>query len=444
MECEGCSGKSSSATLEDAMPLGRIETALSRLPVVARVIERLDAARTENAALHLADKLFENDREEYSSRWLRENQAWILANAAPPPPAVNGCARIAMLVTAFNHRSLNNWRPLLDDLIASGHAVYTALFPLMSDPDHEGLFDLPYPNLLTARIDEKLQPIDGDLRAILNSLRQAVARCGIDVVWMSTFHAGPEQYIQEAVRDLHRRPVTIGLQHGMQHDWQVFEESADKFDLFGTFGPHFYPKCSDRFRLRMITCGLPKLDTVPRIERSGEIRRILFAAQNKPSFEILKPFLRELSAMTDAEIVIRPHPQWRDLYSGSSNEFALDVVDRPITESLRDVDAVITTGSTAGLESLAMGLPTAVLPFCGGEVYAPAGIVVTKLDANEVVSVFRRFDDPDFNAHINGFLESVAGPRGTRTNLSVGQVERAANLVNQMQALTANLDRRRA
>jgi hypothetical protein len=145
--------------------------------------------------------------------------------------------------------------------------------------------------------------------------------------------------------------------------------------------------------------------------------------------------------MTDAEIVIRPHPQWRDLYSGSSNEFALDVVDRPITESLRDVDAVITTGSTAGLESLAMGLPTAVLPFCGGEVYAPAGIVVTKLDANEVVSVFRRFDDPDFNAHINGFLESVAGPRGTRTNLSVGQVERAANLVNQMQALTANLDR---
>jgi hypothetical protein len=345
--------------------------------VVARVIERLDAARTENAALHLTHELFENDRAEYSDRWLCENQAWILANAAPPRSAIDGGSRLAMLVTAFNCRSLNNWRPVFDSLIASGHSVYTALFPLVTDPDHEGLFDLPYPNLLTARIGEKLQPIDGDLRAILNSLRQAVARCGIDVVWMSTFHAGPEQYIQEAVRDLHRRPVTIGLQHGMQHDWQVFEESADKFDLFGTFGPHFYPKCSDRFRLRMITCGLPKLDTVPRIERSGEIRRILFAAQNKPSFEILKPFLRELSAMTDAEIVIRPHPQWRDLYSGSSNEFALDVVDRPITESLRDVDAVITTGSTAGLESLAMGLPTAVLPFCGGEVYAPAGIVVT-------------------------------------------------------------------
>ena len=426
------------------MPLGRVEAALSRLPVVARVIERLDAARTENAALHLVHELFENDRAKYSDRWLRENQAWILANAASPPAAIDGGSRIAVLVTAFNCRSLNNWRPVLDSLIAGGHAVYTALFPLVTDPDHEGLFDLPYPNLLTARIGEKLQPIDGDLRGILNSLRQIVTGYGIDVVWMSTFHAGPEQYIHEALRDLHRRPVTIGLQHGMQHDWSVFEGWADKFDLFGTFGPHFHSKCSERFRLRMITCGLPKLDVIPRYERSGNIRRILFAAQNQPPFEILKPFLRELSSITGAEIVIRPHPQWRDLYSGLSNEFALDSVERPIIESLRDVDAVITTGSTAGLESLATGLPTVVLPFCGGEVYETAGIVVTKLDPNEVVSTFRRFDDPEFNAHINSFLDSVAGPKGMRTGLSVGQDERAANLVNQMQALTASLDRKRA
>jgi hypothetical protein len=426
------------------MPQGRVESALSKLPVVARVVERLDAARIENAALRLTHKLFENDRAEYSDRWLRENQAWILANAAPPRTMVNCDSRMAMLVTAFNCRSFNNWRPLFDSLIASGHSVYTALFPLVTDPDHEGLFDLPYRNLLTARIGEKLQPVDGDLSSILNSLRQIVGGYGIDVVWMSTFHAGPEQYIHEALRDLHRRPITIGLQHGMQHDWPVFEGWVNKFDLFGTFGPYFYSKCSERFRLRMINCGLPKLDGIPRYEKSGHIRRILFAAQNQPPFEVLKPFLCELSSMTGAEIVIRPHPQWRDLYSGLSNEFALDAVERPIVESLRDVDAVITTGSTAGLESLATGLPTVVLPFCGGEVYEPAGIVVARLDPDEVISMFRRFNEADFNAHIDSFLESVAGPKGSRTNLSVGQVERAANLVNQMQALTASLDRHRA
>src|ERR1700733_15901359 len=103
------------------MPLGRVETALSKLPVVARVIERLDAARAENASLHLTHKLFENDRAEYSDRWLRENQAWILANATPPPVASEGLSPIAMLVTAFNSRSFNNWRPMLDSLIERGH-----------------------------------------------------------------------------------------------------------------------------------------------------------------------------------------------------------------------------------------------------------------------------------------------------------------------------------
>ena len=419
------------------MPVGRVETALSKLPVVARVIERLDVARAENAALHLTHQLFENDRTE----WLRENQAWILANAVSSPAAVDGGPRIAMLVTAFNCRSINNWRPMLDSLIARGHEVYTALFPLMSDPDHRGLFDLPYPNLLTAKLGPKLQPVDGDLRGVMNALRQAVVRNSIDLVWMATFHAGPEQHIREALRDLDRRPVTIGLQHGMQHEWSVFERWADKFDLFGTFGPHFYPNCSERFRLRMITCGLPKLDAVPRMERSGRIKRILFAAQNQPSFEILKPFLDELRSIADAEVIIRPHPQWRGMYHRLSNEFAVDLADKPITESLREVDAVITTGSTAGLESLAMGLPTAVLPFCGGEVYEVAGIMVSELDPNEVIALFQRFDDPKFSAKIDSFLDSVAGPKGMRTSLGVGQVERAVNLTNQMQTLTANLDR---
>ncbi len=58
--------------------------------------------------------------------------------------------------------------------------------------------------------------------------------------------------------------------------------------------------------------------------------------------------------------------------------------------------------------------------------------------------MFRRFDDPGFNAGIDGFLDSVAGPKGMRTSLGVGQIERAVSLTSQMQALTANLDRVRA
>ena len=50
----------------------------------------------------------------------------------------------------------------------------------------------------------------------------------------------------------------------------------------------------------------------------------------------------------------------------------------------------------------------------------------------------------DFSARIDGFLDSVAGPKGMRTNLGVGQVERAVSLTNQMQTLTTNLNRYRA
>jgi hypothetical protein len=55
-----------------------------------------------------------------------------------------------------------------------------------------------------------------------------------------------------------------------------------------------------------------------------------------------------------------------------------------------------------------------------------------------------RFDDPDFNAHVDGFLDSVAGPKGMRASLAVQQAKRAVSLTNQMQTLTANLDRYRA
>jgi hypothetical protein len=84
-----------------------------------------------------------------------------------------------------------------------------------------------------------------------------------------------------------------------------------------------------------------------------------------------------------------------------------------------------------------------VLPLCGGEVYESAGIVATGLDPNEVISLLRRFDDPDFSAQIDSFLDSVAGPKGMRASLGMGQVERAVSLTNQMQTLTANLDHRR-
>ena len=71
---------------------------------------------------------------------------------------------------------------------------------------------------------------------------------------------------------------------------------------------------------------------------------------------------------------------------------------------------MITTGSTQDLKARRWGLPTVV--FCHlwwrGE---PAGIVATRLDPNEVISLRSRFDDPDFTARIDSFVDLVAGPK---------------------------------
>src|ERR1700745_69891 len=65
-----------------------------------------------------------------------------------------------ILGTAFTHRALGNWQPLFRRLNEDGHPVYTALFPHISDPDHVGLFDIDFPNVVTCRIGRDFQTCD--------------------------------------------------------------------------------------------------------------------------------------------------------------------------------------------------------------------------------------------------------------------------------------------
>lgn len=68
------------------MPLGRIETVLSKVPLISRVTARLDAVRDESAALRAslapAQSNFDHKAAQYyeitfAERWLRENGDWV-------------------------------------------------------------------------------------------------------------------------------------------------------------------------------------------------------------------------------------------------------------------------------------------------------------------------------------------------------------------------------
>ncbi|MBV8117144.1 MAG: hypothetical protein JOZ01_04160 [Candidatus Eremiobacteraeota bacterium] len=334
-------------------------------------------------------------------------------------------ARRPVLVTSFTHRAFANWAPFFRLLRDRGHPVHTALFPHVSDPDHVGLFDIDFPNVVTSPIDSDFRTCERSEGAILADVAAWVAATRPDFIFMCSFHAGPEGRIRATLSRLPHRPLVIGLQHGMQHEWPLFERQADRFDLFGTFGRHFLAQCSDSFRRKMVVMGLPKLDAIVRRPTGGPVRRVLFAGQNEPSPKELARSLGALSAKLNAEIVVRPHPEHRDAFRPLATLFSVQPPSVPLSDALAAADAMITTGSTVALEGLAAGLRVAVLPRQHGEVYRPAGIVARGLEAEDLIAVFDRYDDPGFRAGIAGFLEATTGAAdGGRAEIALAAIER--------------------
>ena len=330
-----------------------------------------------------------------------------------------------ILVTAFTYRAFANWQPLFRRLNERGHPVHTALFPHISDPDHVGLFDVDFPNVVTCRIGSDFQTCGTSGEEALAKIAAWAGAMRPDFVFTCTFHAGPESRLRAALSRLPQRPLVIGLQHGMKHDWRAFERQSDRFDVFGTFGPHFLQECSDRFRGKMIVMGLPKLDMVARKPARGPVRRILFAAQNAPSPKEAARLLAALAAKLNAEIVVRPHPEHREAFRALAPLFPTQPPSVPLADALAAADAMITTGSTVALEGLVAGLRVAVLPRQYGEVYQPAGIVAESLEAKDVTTVFERYDRPSFRAGIDRFVAQVTGAAdGRRTEIAVAAVER--------------------
>ena len=351
----------------------------------------------------------------------------IYAGIRPAPaggsPAL--ARRRPILVTAFTYRAFANWEPLFRRLNERGHPVHTALFPHISDPDHVGLLDLEFPNVVTCRIGRDFQTCERSEEDILSEVAAWAAIMQPDFVFACTFPAGPESRLRASLSRLPHRPLVIGLQHGMKHDWRLFEQQSDRFDLFGTFGLHFLQECSDRFRRKMVVMGLPKLDTIARKPVGGPVRRILFAGQNEPSPRELAPLLSALSAKVGADIIVRPHPEHREAFRALAPLFPAQAASAPLAAALAAADAMITTGSTVALEGLVAGLRVAVLPRQHGDVYRPAGIVAESLAANDVIAVFERYEDARFRAGIDRFLDAATGAAdGGRTEIALAAIDR--------------------
>lgn len=141
--------------------------------------------------------------------------------------------------------------------------------------------------------------------------------------------------------------------------------------------------------------GLPRMDDLPLIPArapAGKVLRVLVATARTPGFT---PDQREaiVRSLRDLKNWFGSHPalhgravdiRWR-LTGALADEIGVpesvtDITGRQMAEALAESDILITTPSTALLEGMRFGLPTALLDYTNSPSYVPAAWSITAAD----------------------------------------------------------------
>jgi hypothetical protein len=333
----------------------------------------------------------------------------------------------SIVFTAINTRSLANWLPVFQELGRRGHRMSSLLFPHRADPDSAGLRDavtwcrsageFPLEESLWGAASNAWDDVVGRAAASLTAITP-------DAVVMTACHAGPELVIPAVWTGHDERPLFIGCQHGFVQNWDGYWCNFC-FDHLLVFGRMFQELAPSRIADRVHIAGLAKLDAIaeePRPPFVEDRRPILFAGQKTCTDELVA-LLRSLRAMAGRDVLVRPHPEHRDALRPTG--LPLLDHDEPLAAQIGRCSMVVTSGSTVGLEAIAVGAPVAVLPMERGQAYAEAAIVAKGMTAADVLAVVEAQSAVGSRARLRGFLARATGAeRGGRVAIGADTVER--------------------
>lgn len=317
----------------------------------------------------------------------------------------------SIVFTGITSRIVGNWAPVLRELQRRGHDVRSLLLPHTIDPDSAGLVDAvaDIPSVGVVPLEDSLWTATGDTwRAAVSRAADLLRGVDPEVVLLTACHAGPEAALPAAFATDDLRPVFIGCQHGFIQNWDGYWNTFG-FDHLLVFGSMFRALAPAALADRVHVAGLAKLDAIERRPRppfAEDARPILFAGQ-RTCTDALVAMLRALRDTSSREVLVRPHPEHRDAFRAAE----LPLLDHreSLPAQLDRCSLLVTTGSTSALEALAAGTPVVVLPVERGEMYGDAGIVVTRLDAAEVLSVARGQAAAGPQATLRSFLVAATG-----------------------------------
>lgn len=274
-----------------------------------------------------------------------------------------------LLIIAQNGRSILNWAPLLSTVEAAGGKGAVALLSTA------GLHDISWPEPLR---EQWIWAADD--HSVIDDFMEAARAFRPDIILLATAVSGIELEVLSRFADQPRRPLIVAAQHGFFQNWERYR-ALECFDRFITFGPLF--NVSDaRFHIG----ALPKLDLIERHMPAPTRDRYLLAPQTIRS-EAISPLVDGVHERLGLEVLLRPHPLALNLWD--------DLLERPyvsldrrsdLNAVFRDVDFVVTMGSTIVLEALAAGLRPLVLPYQNGETYDQAGLMISDISAKSLMS----------------------------------------------------------
>jgi len=314
------------------------------------------------------------------------------------------------IVISTNFRNTDNWMSLFTRLISEGGVCEAVYLSWAGDPSVKRMDELSLP----IRYQEDIPTLGRDGLALpqLRALLDRVVDETIDVVFLCDMQSYPSAAIFGILCERSRRPMVIGLQHGLFQSWWLYNQSFCADHLL-CFGERHRTELLPSLRGRARPVGLPKLDALKAIE-SQEHGYILYLAQRVPEAAPVVQLLGEVEQVTGLPVVVRNHPQYTHLIEHRSSLPVPMVKGRLAPEQsyldlLANANWVMTPHSTAGLEALYLHKPVVLLPNHGLTAWGGYPGVATDMSVGAVLAALDRARTR--HPEIAMFLDDVLGGR---------------------------------
>jgi hypothetical protein len=153
---------------------------------------------------------------------------------------------------------------------------------------------------------------------------------------------------------------------------------------------------------------LPKLDLLPNRWQSPsslEASTILFCGQHVHEPEQIADFLLEMKNATGMNVAIKPHPEHVSCFDSLKPAFQFIAPTEALATCLASAAMIISSSSTAIIESLVAGVPAIVLADGRHQLFESAGIVVHEFSVEMALESLREQAQPSGRRRIEEFLQ---------------------------------------